>query len=290
MRWTCLWVLVITASGCAGYPPERSDGAPSPVADSLPVEEDEPEPREPPSPSLTTVVVKVSISGFEVGDTIRVAFDRASNYGLDIPVYGEDGGMQGRAPITALGRIDPGPMAVSASVLNVRTCPNTSCEVAGQVEEGDRVRVEDLQQGWYRLSASDGDDRFVHAEYLMLPLAYQRTLVREVQVSTEEFYETLRGLRMPGYGTVFTDWMVRLESGVLQFRFYTPFMDGPPVIAVCEGMAIIADFVELTLDGIPAEWINAYRAGAYLMTPMNRTDFEVAGVDGRGAIHCRRPY
>lgn len=289
MRHTFLLVLALVACGCSRYGLwGESETTPSP--DSVPTESVGSEPGEPPAPDLTTVVVKDSVSEFSLGDTIQVVFDRVSDYGLNVAVYSEDGASRGWARITTLGHTGPGSMVVTATALNLRSCPSTNCNVVGQVEDGDRVRVQKLVDGWYRLSAGDGTEQYAHAGYLMLPVAYQRMLVRETQVSTEEFYRKLRDLNMPGYGTVFTDWSVRLEGGVLRFRFYTPFMEGSPLLAVCEGMQVIADFVEMTMDGIPSEWINAYSAGAYVATPMNRTEFEVAGLNGNGAIFCRRPY
>lgn len=251
-----------------------------------------PDRRAPPTPQTTVlIVIDETDLPYRSGDSIRVALDRVSDYGLQVAAYDSLDNFDRWVPILNLGLADRGTMAVNATSLNVRDCPATRCSVVGQIRAGDRVNVTEFVDGWFRISAGgDGENRFVSARYLALPIAYQRKLVREVQLETESFARELQRVRMPGFGTVFTDHEVRLQGGILRFKFYSPHAQGPPLLAVCEGMELIANFVERTMRSIPSDWINAYSAGVFWGVDWNYTDMELAGLGDRGAIYCRRPY
>lgn len=268
-----------------------------------------PEEAESPTPELTTVLVKDSARGvgtlpdeFQMGDTIRVALGRTRGGGLRVGAYGPDDDFIRNVRTQALGPVGGGEMVVNASKLNVRSCPEVGCGVVDQLEKGELVRVKDFVEGWYQLAANsdtlDGEaSQYSYAAYLILPKAYRAQLLAQVQAVTNEFARRLSEVREPGYGNVFTNHDVSLDNGVLHFDFYTPYRQGRPMYAVCDGMEIIADFVESTMEDFSNKWFRGYSAGVYYTSPRipypvpdhRRDDFEVASLGNDGAVYCTQP-
>lgn len=297
MRRGIVVLTILSLAGCFvtqfSSPGSSADGKGETVQSS----DSPPEPKDPPEARQSQMVVTDSALEYAPGDTVYAALDQSyrTDSGQAIPIYTTDGEQRlGAISGSILGPLSDGAIVVIASVLNVRACPSTKCQVVGQLSRGEKVTAKEYQQGWYRLAESDGEsDHFAHADYFVIPKVYRHQLLKDIRARTRQFYnQRLSSMRAYGRGSVFTDWSVTFEGRTLRFRFYSHFIKGPPLRRVCDGMDEIADFVEALVSETSSTWIPSYSAGVYAQVRQTRkrSQYELAALTDGGAIVCNSPY
>ena len=55
---------------------------------------------------------------------------------------------------------------VQATILNVRSGPNTSFSIVGKVYQGDQIEVVEVKEGWYKIVLSDDQEGWIAGDYI----------------------------------------------------------------------------------------------------------------------------
>lgn len=77
------------------------------------------------------------------------------------------------------------PAWVTANSLNIRGCPQTSCEVIGKLHRGDQISIEVSSNGWSKI-ADDSIAKWVSSDYLsFVPIASTTPEALENESDTE---------------------------------------------------------------------------------------------------------
>jgi len=241
------------------------------------------------APVLTEMLVLRATGGFEQGDTVRVELPSVSEEN-QVTYHGVSGEI-GSVAYDALGPAGEGTMVVTADELNVRRCRSTGCSVVGQVVRGQEVTVYDFQGRWYRYDGADGAQGYLRADYLVLPAALENRWLIGIRQQTADYYNNdLSGFTVNG-DLVVTGYDVKHGNEMLEFRFYTPFDDGPALAQICNAMRGIAGFTRQMMAQAPSEFFPAYSAGVYLDRPDTEStdDLMLAGLSGGTAVYCVSP-
>jgi hypothetical protein len=265
------WALLTVAlTGCSANSP--GDG--SEVADT---------------PALTEMLVLRASGRLGPGRTVSV--DLADISQDNRVAYYVRGARSGTVSLDVLGP-SAGTMVVAADRLNVRRCRSKGCSVVGYVSRGQRVEVRDYADLWYRAKIDGEEMGYIFAEHLRMPLAIQGGMLAEMERRTAAYYDgTLKATSVDGYGSVFSGYDLKLEDGMLSFEFYTPFKEGPPLVAICDAMRGIASFVSGLIANAPSAAVPAHFAGVYLDSAETSGDdgdaVMVAGLAAEDDVYCR---
>ena len=236
--------------------------------------------------NLSVMIVLRPSGGHEIGDSVRVDLPKSTSDG-DVMYYAGDG-RRGTVSLATLGPTRPGTMVVIVDRTDVRRCRSTGCSVVGYVERGQKVEVSDFIGRWYRAAVDEVATGYILARDVQLPVAYRWSLDEQIRKRTAEYYAgSLEGLAAGGSGSLFSGYQVKLEDDVLAFEFYSPFRDGPGLVAACRATRGIVDFVEDVMAGT-TQHFSAYSVGVYLDSKESAgaTDLMLAGPTGEGGIYC----
>lgn len=291
-RWVTLLLCAPVLANCSpsflcGHI-DCGDQPPAPTVVSQGPEEARPEPR----PSLTPVLVSKPFGNYTPGDTLSVALEEYHPQTINhVSVRGfQDTTEIGDVPILSLAPRGGGNVYVVADPsLNIRGCPSTECEIVGTVDSGDVIEVGASRGLWLPLSdAGSGVERFVHAEFTVLPAAFDLLNFSEAYIRLEAAFrsadQTLEGTGLSDLLTRHSlSW--RVPSG-WHWRVFSSATQPGRTQLLCEISATLVNHLEEVVNMVPAAVRPSFDYSVFV-TPMYGPPIELISLERDGSLICR---